>query len=385
MDEAEPVEEEGSGIKKEWLVRYSEVFLKSDWVRRGWEKRIVDTIRRRMPAVRARIERGRIWLEGDVDPEILRRIFGVASFSEVEHVQLGELEAWLLDYCRRHDLGSAGSFALKIKRVGEHPFTSAELAAKYGDLIRREFGDIPVNLKSPEKTIHIEIRGSDVYIYDHVTKGAGGLPSGVEGTVVALLSGGIDSVVAAWLMMKRGCLVAPLYISIAPFLNEDHLSRAEELVNSLKAYQPDIELHVIEDRYLQLARERLVRRHLERYTCILCKRRMYRLACDFAVNIGAKGIVTGESLGQVASQTLENLLVLDEAAALPVYRPLIGFDKEEIIGIAREIGTYRISTSGSTECTAAPKKASTAAKLEKIREIEVSIEEEIGDLTEEVR
>jgi len=131
---------------------------------------------------------------------------------------------------------------------------------------------------------------------------------------------------------------------------------------------------VVTDSYLAAAKEELTRRHLEKYTCIFCKRRMYRVATAYADKVGAKGIVTGESLGQVASQTLDNLVVLTDAAMIPIYRPLIGFDKEETIIIAREIGTFEQSTSHASGCKAVPKGPSTKAKLDTIREIENKLE-----------
>jgi len=191
---------------------------------------------------------------------------------------------------------------------------------------------------------------------------------------VALVSGGIDSPVAAWMMMKRGCRIIPLFVALDTLLDETTIDRAKRVVEKLAQYQPGIELTVVSDSYLAIAKEELVHRHLEKYTCIFCKRRMYRLATAYANKVGAKGIVTGESLGQVASQTLDNLFVLTDAATIPIYRPLIGFDKEETVIIAREIGTFEQSTSHASGCKAVPKGPSTKANLDIIREIENNLE-----------
>jgi len=360
-------------MKHQWLVRYSEIFLKSDPVRRRWENVLIANIIAVMPGIHVRNERGRIWLDGNVNPDLLKNIFGIVSFSEVEHIRLDELPSYLPGYCRSHGLKQVKTFAIRIKRVGTHPFTSNDKAIEYGDQIRKEFPHLRVNLANPDKEIHIEIRENEAYLYDSITKGVGGLPLGVEGTLVALVSGGIDSPVAAWMMMKRGCRVLPVFVALETFLDETAIARAERVVDVLKQYQPDISLTVIHDSYLARAKEELVRRRLEKYTCIFCKRRMYRLATGFAEEHGAKGIVTGESLGQVASQTLDNLHVLDNAAEIPVYRPLIGFDKEDAIRIAREIGTFEESISPVSGCKAVPKGPSTAAKLEMIRKIEDEI------------
>ncbi|MDD1693381.1 MAG: tRNA 4-thiouridine(8) synthase ThiI [Methanoregula sp.] len=361
-------------MKKQWLVRYSEIFLKSDPVRRQWENTLIANIRELMPGVHVRNERGRIWLDGEVRPDVLRNIFGIVSFSEVEHIRLDEIEQFLPDYCRRHGIEHAKTFALKIKRVGTHDFSSNDKAIEYGNLMRKEFPHLRVNLAHPDKEIHIEIRAKETYLYDNVIKSVGGLPLGVEGSLVALVSGGIDSPVAAWMMMKRGCRIMPVFIALDSFLDDTTIARAERVVEVLARYQPGIRLTVIRDPYLAEAKKELASRHLEKYTCIFCKRRMYRIATAFAQKEGARGIVTGESLGQVASQTLDNLVVLTDAASdVPIHRPLIGFDKEETMRIAREIGTFTESISKASGCRAVPSGPSTKAKLQTIREIEAEL------------
>ena len=359
----------------QWLVRYSEIFLKSDPVRRRWEQTLMNNIRQGMPSLKIKSERGRIWLTGTVEPEKLRHVFGIFSFSEVEHVPHDvPLESAVIEYGRAHGLPAAKTFALKIKRVGKHSFSSNDKATELGDVVRAAFPHLKVNLAKPDVEIHVEIRQDECYLYDSVIKGAGGLPLGVEGTLVALLSGGIDSPVAAYLMMKRGCRIFPVFVALESFLDETVLARAERVVEILRQYQPDIQLRVIHDPYLAAAKAELLRGHNEKYTCIFCKRRMYRIAEKVAGETGAKGIVSGESLGQVASQTLDNLVVLSDAATIPVYRPLIGFDKADAIALAREIGTFEESISHATGCKAVPKGPSTKAQLAAIQEIEREME-----------
>jgi thiamine biosynthesis protein ThiI len=357
-------------VTKEWLIRYSEIFLKSNPVRRRWENILISNIRAEMPECRVRTERGRIWLKGEVNPDKLRFVFGIASFSEVEHISLESLGEVLPVYCRKRGIDRGKTFALRMKRVGIHPFSSNDKAIEYGNLIRNAFPHLKVNLAAPDKEIFIEIRGEECYLYDSVIRGAGGLPLGVGGTLIVLFSGGIDSPVAAWMMMKRGCRIIPLYVALDDVLDESNRERAEKVIEVLRAYQPDIHLEVINDQYLKEAGRELEMSGEEKFTCILCKRRMYRVAEEFARKAGAKGIVTGESIGQVASQTLENLLVINDAAEIPVYRPLIGFDKDETIRIAREIGTYLPSILKASGCRAVPAKPSTNADLSKILAIE---------------
>jgi thiamine biosynthesis protein ThiI len=356
-----------------WLVRYGEIFLKSDYVRRQWEKVLVRNIREVQPGCRIRSERGRIWISGPVDPERLRRVFGIVSFSPVERCPLEILGETLLSLGREKEAENLRTFAIRMKRVGIHPFTSQEKAVELGNLVRAGFPNLSVDLDHPDLELHVEIRGDACYLYTEVIPGAGGLPPGVEGSLVALVSGGIDSPVAAWMMMKRGCRVIPVYVALEGFLGTDARGRAEKVVGVLREYQPDIRLRVIPDSYLACAKEQLVRDRQERFTCLICKRRMYRIAEAVARKEGAKGIVTGESLGQVASQTLANLLVLDDAAGLPVYRPLIGLDKDEITRVARGIGTFESSTEAVGGCLAVPKKPSTRADTGKIREIEANL------------
>ena len=362
-----------------WLVRYSEVFLKSEPVRREWERALVRGIERALPGVKARRERGRIWLAGDVDPEVLRKIFGIVSFSLCDVVPLDDLPAGLLTFCEGHGIGDAATFALRIRRIGKHPFTSRDLAERLGDLIRSEYPHIRVDLDHPEREIFIEVRDGTCYLFDRKIPAAGGIPPGVEGTLVALVSGGIDSPVAAYLMMKRGCRIVPLYVGLEGYLNETNFARAKATVEALRRYQPDIELLVVRDGYLARARRMLEERGEERYTCLLCKRRMYRIAAEVARRTGAKGFVTGESMGQVASQTLDNLAVLTDAAAIPVYRPLIAFDKEDVVRLARDIGTFDASIAPAGGCGAVPARPSTAAAVETVRALEEAVRD-AGDV-----
>jgi thiamine biosynthesis protein ThiI len=357
-----------------YLIRYSEIALKSEPVRRRWEDVLISNIKKVLPEVKIRKERGRIWLNGLVDPEKLKKVFGIVSFSEVEHCTLEELNSYILDFCQMTGLDKAQTFALRLHRVGNHPFKSQEKTIELADLILERFSGLKVNLSAPKATVFVEIRDNDVYLFRDAIKGAGGIPLGVEGKLVALFSGGIDSPVAAWMMMKRGCKIIPVYTDLSSFSSPGALQRAHAVAEALKAYQPDLKLIIIKDEFLKHAKEVMRKEDLENYTCLICKRRMYRLAESIARRTGAKGIVTGESLGQVASQTLDNLFVLNSAVSIPVYRPLIGFDKVEAEKIAREIGTYERSIMPAESCKAVPYKPATKAKLDKVRKIEGMIE-----------
>ncbi len=359
-----------------YLIRYSEIFLKSEWVRKRWEDRLIRNIKRVLDC-KIRRERGRIWVITD-DPnakEKLKKIFGIVSFSECHHCKLEDLGRFVVEFCRMIGIEKAKTFAVRVKRVGTHEFTSQQKAAELGAIILRNFPHLRVDLDNPEVTVYVEIRDEDCYLFSEVIKGIGGIPLGVEGKLVSLFSGGIDSPVATWLMMKRGCEIIPIYFDCSPFTDESTLRRAKAVAEVLREYDPDFELRIVEHgKFLSKLKELLREIRLESYTCVLCKRRMYKVAEEIANEEGAKGLVTGESLGQVASQTLDNLMVLDEACRLPVYRPLIGFDKLEVEELARKVGTYEASIMQAKECGAVPKKPTTKAKLEKVLEIEEKLE-----------
>lgn len=361
-----------------WIIRYSEIFLKSEPVRREWENALLDAIRNANPEVTISRGRGRIWLSGKVDPDTLRYIFGIVSFSPCVHVPLDDLPKALLGYAEDVELGQSSSFSVRVRRIGRHSFSSQEKAAELGGIILEKYPGLNVKLKNPDRELRVEIRDEDCYLYHEKIPGSGGIPQGVEGTLVSLVSGGIDSPVATWMMMKRGCRVIPVYIALESFLDESTLARTRSVVRVLERYQPGTELVVIHDPYLACARPELVRAGFEKYTCLVCKRRMYRIAARIARERGARGIVTGESLGQVASQTLDNLEVLTDAVTVPIYRPLIAYDKEEAIRLAKQIGTYDISVSKAGGCRAVPRMPATRGKLEKVKELEERISSTCG-------
>lgn len=358
-----------------WLIRYSEIFLKSEPVRRMWEDLLVHSLENKLPDCSVKKTRGRIWISGQVDPDKISHTFGVHSFSPCKSVPLSDLRIKIIPYAKKSGISSHRTFALRIHRTGHHLFNSQDLARELGALIQASWPDISVNLSNPEFELCVEVRDKDCYLYREVIPGPGGVPEGASGTLVALHSGGIDSPVAMYMMMKRGCIIHPVYIKIAPFHDDSSEERARLIVDHLKKYQPDLALRVIDDAHVYSTRMELKKRSLEKYACVLCKRYLYRVAEKIAEETGAKGIVTGESLAQVASQTLDNLFVLDDAVSIPVYRPLIGFDKEETIEMAKKIGTYDLSILQVPSCCCAiPFKPATTSKREKISDIESELE-----------
>jgi len=364
------------------LVAYGEISLKSPPVRRRLERilarQIASMLRRRgLGEHRVYGGYGRLYVEdaGREEAEAVAEVFGVVSAMPAYKTS-AELES-IIDLAVKvaeERIEDGASFAVRPKVVGEHPYTSSDVAIKVGDAVLQHLSHrgVHVNLDNPTVTLYIEVRDGDAYIYTEVIEGFGGLPYGTQGRLVSLLSGGIDSPVAMWMMMKRGVEVYPLFMDQRPYVGEDYVERVKDAFRVLSRYIPeDSELYAAPFGEVM---KRIVESPIPRLRCLLCKRSMYRVASAFAEAIGARGLITGESLGQVASQTLDNLYILDEASSLPVLRPLIGLDKVEIEHIAMRIGTYEVTAKAVHGCTVVPDKPATKAKLEVVRELE----EELG-------
>ena len=374
------------------LVAYNEIALKSKPVRRNMEIQLADHIKNmllRQGINEAQFDRtqGRIIIR-NADPvktaDIVSRVFGVASaMTSIEtSSQLDDVIETAADLASQV-IGQDQSFAVKARRIGKHPYTSKDIENKLGEEILRRLSDknVRVNLSKPEKTIHVEVRNEAAYVYTQILNGPNGFPYGSQGKLISLFSGGIDSPVATWLMMKRGASVVPLFLDQKPYVGNDYLERALEVARNIREYVPlsDFPMYVASVGDLM---KRIVEGAPSKLTCVLCKRIMYRAACHLARSEGALGIVTGENLGQVASQTLANLMVLDEASTFPIYRPLIGFEKKETVDIAKKIGTYELSIKPVHGCSSVPQKPTTMAKLEETRRYEkkLHIEEALSDI-----
>ena len=360
------------------LVAYGEISLKSPPVRRRLERilarQIASILRRRgLGEHRVYGGYGRLYVEeaGREEAEAIAGVPGVVAAMPALKTE-AELEAIIrlaLEIAEER-LGDGASFAIRPKVVGRHTYTSRDLAVEVGDAVLRRLGSrgVHVNLDDPDVALHIEVRDGDAYIYTDIVEGFGGLPYGTQGRLVSLLSGGIDSPVATWMMMKRGVEVRPLFMDQRPYVGDDYVERARNAFEALRRYVPG-EFKLYAAPFGEVMR-RIMDSPSPRLRCLLCKRSMYRVAEAFAEAVGARGVITGESLGQVASQTLDNLSILDEAVSLPVYRPLIGLDKVEIEHLARRIGTYEVTAKAVHGCTVVPDKPATRAKLEAVRELE---------------
>lgn len=355
------------------IARYGEIGLKSPKIRSRFERKLVKNIK---ATFECEVERnqGRIYIhpeDFDEGTEKLNRVFGVVSYSPsiLTSANYEDIDKTLSDYTQdlinENILDENTKFAIKCRRVGTHDFTSQEMAAHCGGVVR----DVilaPVDLTNPDLTIFVEIRDDNAYIYHEKIKGPGGLPLGTQGKVVVLLSSGIDSPVAAYLMMKRGCEVVALHCNNDPFSGPKVTELFNLLVDRLNEYAKGVPIkkRVIDyGEYLQVAKDKAP----EKMTCVLCKSGMYRIAEKLALEIGADAIVDGSSVGQVASQTLSNILATRYGVEIPILSPLIGLDKEEITKIAKDIGTFEISKIDDGGCRAVPKYPETRADLERVR------------------
>ncbi|HYD49789.1 MAG TPA: tRNA uracil 4-sulfurtransferase ThiI [Terriglobales bacterium] len=291
-----------------------------------------------------------VHLRPDADhPEIvhrLRRVAGIANFSAAWRAERH------LDDIIAVALGAIGerrgaSFAVRAKRGDKSfPMGSMELASLVGEAIGNRTG-MKVNLRQPEIAVHIEVAAREVFVFLAREAGLGGLPVGTGGQVLVLLSGGIDSPVAAFRLIRRGCRAELLHFHGAPYQDRTSREKSVELAKVLTQYQMTTRLHQIAFGEIQ---RQIVAAVPRPYRVVLYRRMMMRIADALAAQTGAQALVTGESLGQVASQTIENMTVVGQATGLPLFRPLIGMDKAEITREAQQIGTYEISIQPDQDC-----------------------------------
>jgi thiamine biosynthesis protein ThiI len=278
--------------------------------------------------------------------ERLGHVFGIANFARAGRTALdidGLARAILADLGERE----VSSFRVSAKRADKRfALTSPQIEREVGGRIKIARG-WRVDLGDPELTIHVEILTNEAFYSFGKDRGPGGLPSGVSGRVVCLLSGGIDSPVAAWRLMKRGCTVELVHFHSHPFLSRASQEKVRELAELLTQYQQRTRLYLVAFGEIQ---RQIVLSVPAALRVVIYRRLMMRIAERIARQGGARALVTGEVIGQVASQTLENMSVIASASSLPILRPLVGMDKEEIIAQAERLGTYPISIVPDQDC-----------------------------------
>jgi thiamine biosynthesis protein ThiI len=337
--------------------------------------------RHKIPFTEIVRERGRFFIHTPAAKkatEVCTRVFGVVSASPVWNVPATMETITSLVAARAPSLlQKHQTFAIRARRLKTHEFSSQDIAKQVGSTVIQTMSavghPVTVNLDSPDVEIHIEARQHHAYIFTETLPGPGGFPYGSQGSVIGLHSGGLDSPVALWLLMKRGARVIPLYFDTdtpnAPRLRE----RALESMKILAQWVPTKHLDLLIIPYREILSQFQSSTH-PKLTCILCKRMMYRLGAMVAAQEQAKALVTGEMLGQVASQTLTNLTVLSSAVSIPIMRPLVGLDKNETMALARRIGTYTASSKDVGDCFAVPDQPSIGASLDKVHAAESELQ-----------
>ena len=370
------------------LIHYGEIGIKGK-NRAVFENCLVRNIKKALGNEIEKIYReyGRILVkEGEkVNHEMLKeklaKIPGIENFSFAYEVDLDieEMKKIAMEIAKNEKFST---FKISARRSNkEFPYSSMQINEIVGEEIKEKLNK-KVKLENPELTIFIEVGNKKAYVYKEKHSGIGGLPVGSQGKVVALLSGGIDSPVAAWLMIKRGCSVVFIH-----FYNESLVSspkKVEEIIEKLTEYQLSSKAYFIPFGTLQYE---IIKNVQSKYRMIIYRRVMTKIANEIASMEKAKAVVTGDSIGQVASQTLENIHCIYDASDLPVLSPLIGMDKREIIDMAKKIGTYEISIKPYDDCCSfmVAKHPATKASLDKIKEMEKKIIFDIEEIIEKAR
>jgi len=365
------------------IVKYGEVMLKGNN-----RPMFVNALMRNIRAVlgdsgKYRIRKGQSMLyiepeEGfDMDKATkqLRRVFGVLLFHRALEVEkdLESIKVHSGEYFAKA-LNQSRSFKIETRRTDKQfPLRSLDINNVLGQHIANSFPHLKVDVHHPDVTIYVNIRKDGAYLYHDKEKGAGGLPVGTGGKATALLSGGIDSPLAAWLIARRGVALNAVHFHSYPYTSERSKKKVIRLARQLSTYTGKMKLFVFPFTGIQEA----IAEHCPKdQLTIIMRRMMMKGAEKIAGRTSAQALITGESIGQVASQTMESLTVTNASVDIPVFRPLIGMDKEEIIDFTRQIDTYKISIEPYSDCCTifVPRHPQTKPKLEKIRESESRVD-----------
>ncbi len=368
------------------IIHFSgELWLKKLWTRKYYEKRLARNLKQTLkhynvPYSELVRRHGRFYLKTDSAVEAankLARVFGISSVSPAAETSSKLEEVIEKSLFLAGILLKAGdSFAVRCKRVGDQGYSSSDVRKLLGQRVLDEFGEklgLRVDLGNPDVVLGVEVRDNQAFVYSQVIEAVGGMPLGVQPKLVGLFSGGIDSPVGCWLVMKRGSPVVFVYFDNSPFTDETTTQRALNVAEVLFGWAIGFPRKVYVIQHGENLKQ--IMQTNRKYSCLLCKRMMYRVAERLAEQLRAEGIVTGEAIGEQASQTVTNLRVLNAAVKeYPVHRPLLGFDKQETEAIARKIGTYEVSSKKAGACTAVPYQPSTKAKMEDVLKAEEKLD-----------
>ena len=377
-----------------FLIKYAEIAIKGK-NRYLFEDALVKQMRLALESVEGDFqvikEQGRVYVlcpenyDFDEAVEALQRVFGIVGISPVmifPDQGLEQTKKDVLEYMQARYPDFSGTFKVYTRRAKKsYPVPSMEVSAELGGVILDHFPGASVDVHTPELTLSVEIR-EKIYVYSETLPGPGGMPVGTNGKAMLLLSGGIDSPVAGYMIAKRGVKIDAVYFHAPPYTSERAKQKVVDLAKLVAQYSGPIRLHVVNFTDIQLY---IYDQCPHEELTIIMRRYMMRIAEHFAKESGCLGLITGESIGQVASQTLQSLAATNEVCTIPVYRPVIGFDKQEIVGISRKINTFETSIQPFEDCCTifVAKHPVTKPNLNVIHRSEKKLDEKIDQMMKE--
>ncbi|MEY8515878.1 tRNA uracil 4-sulfurtransferase ThiI [Lachnospiraceae bacterium 29-84] len=380
-------------MSKAFLIKYGEIGIKGK-NRHLFENALVQQIRHALKPLEAEFsvtrEQGRIYIEALTEceeeevTERLQCVFGIVGICPVviqEEEGFDKLAEDAVAYLREQYPDRKLTFKVDTRRAKKSfPMTSMEVNAALGERILEAFPEMKVDVHHPDLMLYVEIR-KKIYIYSKTVPGPGGMPIGTNGTGMLLLSGGIDSPVAGYMIAKRGVGIDAVYFHAPPYTSDRAKQKVVDLAKIVAKYAGPIRLKVVNFTEIQMY---IYEKCPHDELTIIMRRYMMRIAEHFAQEMGALGLITGESIGQVASQTMQSLAATDEVCNYPVYRPLIGFDKQEIVQVSEKIGTYETSILPYEDCCTifVAKHPVTRPSIKVIKRSETKLQEKIDEMVE---
>lgn len=345
-------------MKEILLIKLGEIVLKG-LNRKNFEDTLIKNLKRRLAHVgkyTVRSSQSTITVtpnseDDDIEDAIVcvSKVFGIAAFSRacVSEKDIEKIKSAAVEYLEEI-LSEVSTFKVEAKRSDKKfPFTSPQICTEVGGCLLEKFPNLTVDVHNPDITVTVEIRDFAAYIRAGAIKGAGGIPVGTGGKAAILISGGIDSPVAAYMMAKRGIELTAIHFASPPYTSERAEEKVVELLKRVSEYSGKIKMYTVPFTKIQ---EQIKEKCHEEFFTIIMRRLMMEISERIAAQNGCLALITGESLGQVASQTLGAIMCTDDACNIPVFRPLIGMDKEEIIEISRKINTFEVSIQPYEDC-----------------------------------
>ena len=366
------------------LLKLGEIVLKG-LNRKAFERKLLNNIAARLKSIgnfKISCLQSTVYVEPQDDScdleeafEACGKIFGIISMTRASACEKDkDAIAQLAIRCLKEEMQNAKSFKVESKRSDKSfPMTSIQLSQYVGGELQEAYPDTPVDVHNPELTVYVEVRDLAAYVHANPVPGAGGMPVGSNGVAVTLLSGGIDSPVSTYMIARRGVRLIPVHFFSFPYTSEQAKEKVVELATLLTDYCGKMTIEVVPFTHIQ---EEIRDKCPEEYFTLIMRRFMMRLAEKIALYYRAGAIVTGENLGQVASQTMEAMAVTRAVTTLPIVQPLIGFDKEEIVRLARKIGTFGTSILPYEDCCTVftPRHPRTKPKLKDVEAVEAALD-----------